>query len=139
MSLHERMSSVHNCLSKTFSCTFLVVQWLRLCAPNAGVPGLILGQGTRSDVPATKSLHASTQDPTCRNQDLVQANKRVLCWFSIIYHAWEKPLSFKNRIKPALKVSPQWSLWLLTSISMQTLLIVNVNYIQGHSKMPVAG
>ena len=26
----------------------LVVQWLRLCSPNAGGPGLILGQGTRS-------------------------------------------------------------------------------------------
>ena len=28
--------------------TSLVVQWLRLCAPNAGGPGLIPGQGTRS-------------------------------------------------------------------------------------------
>ena len=28
--------------------TSLVVQWLRLCAPNAGGLGLILGQGTRS-------------------------------------------------------------------------------------------
>ena len=27
---------------------FLVAQWLRLCSPNAGDPGLILGQGTRS-------------------------------------------------------------------------------------------
>ncbi|TEA25280.1 hypothetical protein DBR06_SOUSAS1010184, partial [Sousa chinensis] len=26
----------------------MVVQWLRLCAPNAGGPGLISGQGTRS-------------------------------------------------------------------------------------------
>ncbi|TEA37700.1 hypothetical protein DBR06_SOUSAS9210016, partial [Sousa chinensis] len=29
----------------------LVVQWLRLCAPNAGDPGSIPGQGTRSHMP----------------------------------------------------------------------------------------
>ena len=28
--------------------TFLAVQWLRLHTPNAGGPGLIPGQGTRS-------------------------------------------------------------------------------------------
>ena len=28
--------------------TSLLVQWLRLCTPNAGSPGLILGLGTRS-------------------------------------------------------------------------------------------
>ena len=28
--------------------TYLVVQWLRLWAPDAGGPGLIPGQGTRS-------------------------------------------------------------------------------------------
>ena len=27
--------------------TFLMVQWLRLCAPSTGGPGLIPGQGTR--------------------------------------------------------------------------------------------
>ena len=30
--------------------TSLVVQWLRPCAPNAGGPGSIPGQGTRSHV-----------------------------------------------------------------------------------------
>ena len=30
------------------SRTALVVQWLRLCVPNAGLPGLIPGQGIRS-------------------------------------------------------------------------------------------
>ena len=34
-----------------FLGTSLVVQWLRLCAPNAGGPGLIPGQGTRSHMP----------------------------------------------------------------------------------------
>ena len=31
--------------------TSLVVQWLQLCAPNVGSPGLIPGQGTRSHRP----------------------------------------------------------------------------------------
>ncbi|TEA23555.1 hypothetical protein DBR06_SOUSAS910256, partial [Sousa chinensis] len=40
----------------------LVAQWLRLHAPNAGGPGSILGQGTRSRLhAATKSLHAATK------------------------------------------------------------------------------
>ena len=30
--------------------TSLVVQWLRLCPPNTGCPGLIPGQGTRSHI-----------------------------------------------------------------------------------------
>ena len=40
--------------------TSLVVQWLRLCAPNAGGPGLIPGQGTRS-------LMQQLKDPACRD------------------------------------------------------------------------
>ena len=31
--------------------TSLVIQWLRLCVPKAGGPGLIPGQGTRSHIP----------------------------------------------------------------------------------------
>ena len=31
--------------------TSLVIQWLRLCAPDAGGLGLIPGQGTRSHIP----------------------------------------------------------------------------------------
>ena len=34
--------------------TFLVVQGLTLHAPNAGAPGLIPGQGTRSHMPQLK-------------------------------------------------------------------------------------
>ena len=37
--------------------TSLVVQWLRLHAPNAGELGLIPGQGTRSHMLQLKSLH----------------------------------------------------------------------------------
>ena len=34
-----------------FHGTSLMVQWLRLCAPNAGGPDLIPGQGMRSHMP----------------------------------------------------------------------------------------
>ena len=48
--------------------TSLVVQWVRLCAPNAGDPGSIPGQRTRSHMhAATKSLRAATKDLTCSN------------------------------------------------------------------------
>ena len=45
----------------------LVVQWLRLHAPNAGGLGSISGQGTRTHVPDVKTLHAATKNPTCHN------------------------------------------------------------------------
>ncbi|TEA38740.1 hypothetical protein DBR06_SOUSAS610094, partial [Sousa chinensis] len=46
----------------------LVAQWLRLHTPNAGGPGLIPGQGTRSHMHATtKSSHATTKEPMCCN------------------------------------------------------------------------
>ncbi|TEA34794.1 hypothetical protein DBR06_SOUSAS11910017, partial [Sousa chinensis] len=46
----------------------LVVQWLRLHAPNGGGPGSIPGQGTRSHTHATtKSSNAATKEPACRN------------------------------------------------------------------------
>ncbi|TEA37944.1 hypothetical protein DBR06_SOUSAS37410008, partial [Sousa chinensis] len=46
----------------------LVVQWLRLCAPNAGGPGSIPGWGTRSHMDTTtKSLHAATKKAACHN------------------------------------------------------------------------
>ena len=35
--------------------TSLMVQWLRLCTPNAGGPGLILVEGTRSPMPQLKT------------------------------------------------------------------------------------
>ena len=65
--------------------TFLVVQWVRVCAPNAGGPGSIPGLGTRSHLPQRRSCtpqlrvcmpqlqkipHATTtKDPTCHNED----------------------------------------------------------------------
>ena len=58
-----------------FIGTSLVVQWLRLHAPNAGAPGVTPGEGTRSHMHAatksshatTKSLHATTKEPMCCN------------------------------------------------------------------------
>ncbi|TEA33475.1 hypothetical protein DBR06_SOUSAS3910016, partial [Sousa chinensis] len=48
--------------------TALVVQWMRLCAPSAGGPGSIPGQGTRSHMHATtKSSPAATKEPACCN------------------------------------------------------------------------
>ena len=48
-------------LKKAHSGTSLVVQWLRLCTPNAGGPGSIPGQGTRSHMPQLKILHDTTK------------------------------------------------------------------------------
>ena len=39
--------------------TSVIVQWLRLHAPNAGAPGLIPGQGTRSCMLQLKNLCAT--------------------------------------------------------------------------------
>ena len=60
--------AIENKINKSDGVTSLVVQWLRLHAPNAGGPGSIPGQGTRSHIHATtKSLHATTKAPACRN------------------------------------------------------------------------
>ena len=37
----------------------MVVQWVKLPAPNSGGPSLIPGQGTRSHMPQLKILHAA--------------------------------------------------------------------------------
>ena len=41
----------------------LVVQWLRLPAPNAGGPGSIPGQGTRSHMLQLKTPHTAAKIP----------------------------------------------------------------------------
>ena len=56
--------------------TSLVVQWLGPHAPKGGGPGSIPRQGTRSHMHvATESLHVTTKESACRNQDRVQPNK----------------------------------------------------------------
>ena len=48
--------------------TSLVVQWVRLHAPNAEALDSIPGWGTRSRMhPTAKSPHAANKKPACRN------------------------------------------------------------------------
>ena len=61
-------------LKKKGGGTSLLVQWLRLQAPNAGGLGLIPGHGTRSHrlqlricMPQLKIPHAATKDSACHN------------------------------------------------------------------------
>ena len=73
--------------SSPFPGSFLVVQWLRLSTPNAGGPGSIPGQRTRSHVPQLKIPNATPKKkrsfmmqqrlktPKCHNYDLTQPKK----------------------------------------------------------------
>ena len=54
--------------SEIYPGTSLVVQWLRLKAPNAGGLSSIPGQGTRSRMPQLKIPHASTKDQAQPNK-----------------------------------------------------------------------
>ena len=66
----HRRKKRQNKLKKNFFRDFLVVQRVRLRAPNAGGPDSIPGQGTRSHMHATtKSLHTPTKKATCHNED----------------------------------------------------------------------
>ena len=48
-------------LNKDLDGDFAGGAWVRFCTPNAGGPGSIPGQGTRS------CMHAATKKPVCRN------------------------------------------------------------------------
>ena len=52
-----------------------VVQWLRLCAPNAGGPELISGRGSRSHMPQRKIPHAAAK--TRHSQMNIKNKKRL--------------------------------------------------------------
>ena len=54
-------------IKKNVSGTSLVVQWLRLHAPNAGGPGLIPVQRARSHIPQPRVCMMQLKDPACRN------------------------------------------------------------------------
>ena len=45
-------------MNKKLVGTSLVVQWLRVCTPNAEGPGSVTGQGTRSHMPQQRSSAA---------------------------------------------------------------------------------
>ena len=64
----SKRSSNEKLMIKAHSGTSLVVQWLRLCTPNAGGLSSIPGQGSRSHLLQLK-------DPACCNWDLAQPNK----------------------------------------------------------------
>ena len=55
----------------------LVVQWLRLRAPNAGVQGLIPAQGTRSHEPQLRVSMLQLKDLNCCHLNLVGAAKEI--------------------------------------------------------------
>ena len=64
-----------------------MVQWLKLCSPNAGGLGSIPGQGTRSHMPKMgarklqlKKILGATRwikDVTCCSWDLVEPKKQI--------------------------------------------------------------
>ena len=56
-------------LKKPQRGTSLVVEWLRLHAPNSGSPGSIPGQGTKPRMPQLKAWHATTKGPVRGNED----------------------------------------------------------------------
>ena len=62
-------------LKNLMSETFLVVQWLRLCAPNARDPDSIPNQGSRYFMPKLK-------DPECCNE--IQCSQ-INTFFNFIY------------------------------------------------------
>ena len=60
-----------------------MIWWLRLRAPNAGDPGSIPGQGTRSHMPQLRACvlqlrvrMPQLKDPACRNEDPMCCNRR---------------------------------------------------------------
>ena len=59
--------------------TSLVVKWLRLCTPSAGVPGSIPGQGTRSHMSQFKVLHAVTKTQNSKIISLKKESWDRLC------------------------------------------------------------
>ena len=66
--MYQQNTNANIQFKNLFQGTSLVAQWLKLHAPNAGSPGSIPGQGTRSCMHATtKSLHATTKEQASHN------------------------------------------------------------------------
>ena len=70
----------HPFSNTAFRGTSLAIQWLRISSPNAGGPGSIPGQGTRSHMPQLKILRATTknEDPVRHNLDLSNQIKKIV-------------------------------------------------------------
>ena len=61
--------------------TSLLAQWLRLWAPNAGDPGSIPGQGTRSHMlHATKTLLAKIKTQQSQVNKYLKRKKKKWIW-----------------------------------------------------------
>ena len=106
--------------TKQFIGTSLVVQGLRLHAPNAGALGLIPGQGTRSQMPQLRSAAAAAKSlescPTlCDPIDgspsgsldpgILQA--RILEWVAISFsNAWKWEVKVKSLSRVRLLATP---------------------------------
>ena len=60
------------------SGTSLVVQWLRLQAPNAGGPGLVPGQGTEAHMLQLRIPYATmkVRDPAESKKELIHILKK---------------------------------------------------------------
>ena len=77
--------------------TSLVVQWLRLRPSNAGDPGLIPGQGTRSHMPQLRVRMWQLKDPACRNYRFCAATKVPHAATKISYATTKTRLSQTNK------------------------------------------
>ena len=66
---HVLRSVTNNTCFQTEMRASLVVQWLRLHAPNAGDPGSIPAQGTRSRKPQLRVHTPQLKDPLRCNED----------------------------------------------------------------------
>ena len=62
--------TLHKPIKNILRGTSLVIQWLRLHAPNAGGPGSIPGQGTRYHMPQLRvRMPQLKKDPACHDED----------------------------------------------------------------------
>ena len=73
------LASIRMAIIKNTRGSSLVVQWLRLGAPNARGPGLIPGQGTRYSMLQVRAHMLQLKDPTCHNEDLTRGNEDPVC------------------------------------------------------------
>ena len=94
--------------------TSLMVQWLRLCAPNADGLGSIPGWGTRSHM-QLKILHA-TSKTWCRTCESWTMNKvecrgidafKLWCWRRLLRVLWTAIRSNQSILK---EINPEYSL-----------------------------
>ena len=91
--------SIHFPLRKKLRIS-LVVQRLILCAPNAGRPGSILGQGTRSHVQQLKIPYATTETHCSQISKCLKKKKK----------AEKKQASFPSfhpRLTPIYQLRPE--------------------------------